>query len=152
MYSNKNSASHTICTSGCGPSSMAMVIATYSNRAITPVETAKYAVDHGMKDDSVGTYWSFFPKIAAAYGLNCKQISCSGNMNYIKTQINAGALGIASMGPGQWTKGGHFIAVNSFDGNYVYAHDPNYRSGKSDHQAISSFESECKQFWLFTKK
>jgi len=149
MYSDQNSASHTICTSGCGPTSMAMVVATLKDRSITPQTPAAYAVEHGMKDDDVGTYWSFFCSYAKKVGLKCEQVDCTNSkMSYIKSKINGGALGIAAVGPGQWTKGGHFISVNSFDGNYIWAHDPNYSSGKSAKQSISQFVEECTQFWI----
>jgi len=152
MYSDRNSASHTICTSGCGPTAMAMVVATLKDRAITPEEPAAYAVAHNMKDDDVGTYWSFFCSYAKTIGLGCEQVDCSNSkISYIKSKINGGSLGVAVMGPGQWTSAGHFIAVNSFDGDYVWAHDPNYKTGKEAKQKTSQFLNECNQFWIFTR-
>ena len=151
MYSSKNNKAKTICNCGCGPSAMAMVVSTYANRAVTPVEMAEYSMKHGMVQDGAGTYWTFFCSAAKAYGLKCQQLDCRGNMQKIREAIDGGALGIASMSKGQWTQGGHFISVNSFDGNHIWAHDPNYRSGKKSSQLISQFEKECKQFWIIRK-
>ncbi|ELP92317.1 hypothetical protein EIN_122280 [Entamoeba invadens IP1] len=150
MYSDRGNTGNTICTSGCGPTAMAMVVATFKDRSVTPVQMAQYSMDHGMKNDNEGTYWEFFCSVASKYGMRCEQRSCS-DMNYIRSKIDAGALGIASMAPGQWTQGGHFISINSFDGDMLWAHDPNYREGKSVSQKISTFKSECKQFWILQK-
>jgi len=149
MYSDRHDSSHTMCTSGCGPTSMAMVVATIKDRSITPEQPAAYAVDHGLKDDDSGTYWSFFCSYAKSIGISCEQVDCGSKMSYVKSKIDDGYLGVASMGPGQWTSAGHYIAINSIDGNYIWAHDPNYKSGKSSSQSISQFQKECRQVWLF---
>ena len=51
------------------------------------------------------------------------------------------------MGPGYWTKGGHFICLWRSDDTYMYANDP--ASSVRKKQKLSAFESQRKQFFIF---
>jgi hypothetical protein len=71
-------------------------------------------------------------------------------MSTLKQALANGAFAVASMAPGYWTKGGHFICVYKMDDTYVYAKDP--ASSVRKKQKISAFENERKQFFIFYKK
>lgn len=51
------------------------------------------------------------------------------------------------MGPGFWTKGGHFICLWRTDDTYMYANDP--ASNVRKKQKLAAFESQRKQFFIF---
>ena len=40
---------------------MTMVIATYANRNVTPIETTQYSINNGLKDDNQKIYLGIFP-------------------------------------------------------------------------------------------
>ena len=69
-YTITGSAKQTIASSGCGPTSMADIMATWIDKAITPVEMCAYAIKHGFRTKSSGTAWDFFKSIAGAYGFS----------------------------------------------------------------------------------
>ena len=69
-YTITGSSSQTIGSSGCGPTSMADIMATWIDKNITPVEMCAYALAHGFRTKNSGTAWAFFKSVAGAYGLS----------------------------------------------------------------------------------
>ena len=144
-YTITGSSKQTIASSGCGPTSMADIMATWIDKAITPVEMCAYAIKHGYRTKDSGTAWAFFKSIAGAYGFS--QFVQTKSMATAKAAIKAGALVVASMGPGYWTSGGHFICLWKVDDTYMYANDP--ASSVRKKQKLGPFESQRKQFFIF---
>ena len=122
----------TIGASGCGPTAMSMVLATWADPQVTPATECAWALAHGYKAPHQGTYYGYFPPAAARYGLTCRQMNWSSlydNPNsslhaQAKGEIDKGNLVIACMGPGLWTSSGHFVLVWEIQGNTVYINDP----------------------------
>lgn len=106
-YTAISSAKQTIGSRGCGPTSMADIMATWIDKAITPVEMCEYALKHGYRTQNNGTAWAFFKSIATAYGFSA--LVQTKSMATAREAIKGGALVVASMGPGYWTNGGHYI-------------------------------------------
>lgn len=147
VYTSCGNKKQTIANSGCGPTSMADIMATWIDRNITPREMCKYAVDHGYRTRNSGTAWGFFQSIAKAYGFT--GFVQTKSMATARAALKNGAFVVASMGPGYWTKGGHFICLWKTDETYMYANDPASSSRKR--QKLGAFESQRKQFFIFYK-
>ena len=147
VYTSCGNKKQTIANSGCGPTSMADIMATWIDKKITPVEMCTYSVKHGFRTKSSGTAWGFFKSIAQAYGFS--KFVQTKSMATARAAIKAGALVVASMGPGYWTKGGHYICLWKTDDNYMYANDPASKTRKK--QKLGQFEKERKQFFIFYK-
>ncbi len=60
----------TIGASGCGPTAMSMVLATWADPAVTPKTECAWALAHGYKARGQGTYYSYFVPVARRYGLD----------------------------------------------------------------------------------
>lgn len=146
-YTATGSKKQTIGSSGCGPTSMSDIMATWINSKITPVEMCKYALDHGFRTANSGTAWGFFKSIAKAYGYT--GFIQTKSMATVKAAIREGAFVVASMGPGYWTRGGHYICLWKCDDVYMYANDPASSTRKK--QKLGKFEKERKQFFIFRK-
>lgn len=146
-YTITGSSKQTIGSSGCGPTSMADIMATWIDKTLTPVEMCKYALDHGFRTKNSGTAWGFFKSIASAYGFT--GFVQTKSMATARSALKAGALVVASMGPGYWTSGGHFICLWKTDSTYMYANDP--ASTKRKKQKLGPFEEQRKQFFIFYK-
>lgn len=144
-YTITGSKKQTIGSSGCGPTSMSDIMATWIDKTITPVEMCKYALDHGFRTKNSGTAWGFFKSIAAAYGFS--KFVQTKSMATARAALKEGALVVASMGPGYWTKGGHFICLWKTTDAYMYANDP--ASSSRTRQKLAAFEEERKQFFIF---
>ena len=147
VYTSTNNKKQTIANSGCGPTSMADIMATWIDAALTPVEMCDYAVKHGYRTKNSGTAWGFFQSIAKAYGFT--GFVQTKSMATARAAIKNGAFVVASMGPGYWTSGGHYICLWKTDDTYMYANDP--ASKKRKKQKLAAFENERKQFFIFYK-
>lgn len=146
-YTITGSSSQTIGSSGCGPTSMADIMATWIDKNITPVEMCAYAIKHGFRTKNNGTAWEFFKSIATAYGYT--GFVQTKSMASCRNAIKAGAFVVASMGPGYWTSGGHYICLWMTDDTYMYANDPASSTRKK--QKLGPFEEQRKQFFIFYK-
>lgn len=144
-YTIIGSASQTIGSSGCGPTSMSDIMASWIDHSITPVEMCAYAIAHGFRTKNSGTAWGFFRSIAAAYGFT--DFVQTKSMATARAALQSGALVVASMGPGYWTTGGHFICLWKTDDTYMYACDPASKTRKK--QKLAAFEEQRKQFFIF---
>lgn len=149
-YTITGSSSQTIGSSGCGPTAMADIMATWVDKKITPVEMCQYALKKGYRTRNSGTAWGFFKSVANAYPQGFSKFTQTKSMATLKAALAQGAFAVASMGPGYWTKGGHYICVYKMDNTYVYAKDPASSTRKK--QKISAFESQRKQFFIFWPK
>lgn len=126
--------SSTIGGSGCGPTSMAMVLATWADKRVTPATECAWALKNGFKALKHGTYYAYFAPAARRYGLTCTQLNGasiygSPNSAYhdtVMAAVKAGDLVICCMGPGNWTRSGHFILLWDVDAvrDIAYVNDP----------------------------
>lgn len=146
-YTSTGNKSQTIRNSGCGPTSMADIIATWVDKNITPSGMCKWAVKNGYRTPSNGTAWAFFLAVAKAFGFS--KFVQTKSMATARAALKEGALVVASMAPGYWTKGGHFICLWKTDDTYMYANDP--ASSVRKKQKLAAFENERKQFFIFYK-
>lgn len=126
LYTSINDRSQTIGSSGCGPTSAAMVV-TATKGAITPDKMASLFAEHGYRSANEGTYLSAFRAIADEF-----------NINYYETDNAANALHllrnnyyvVVSVGNGLFTNGGHLMLLTGLNGNTISIYDPYLYSGK----------------------
>ena len=104
-----NGGKTTIASSGCGVTSFANV------KGISVTEAAEYAMKNGHRIYGSGT--------AAALFANNGGKSAGSAKNALN-EVAKGKYLVASMGPGNWTRGGHFILVYGYSNNKVYVSDP----------------------------
>lgn len=145
MYSNHGDHKQTMANSGCGPTSAADVIATLVDSSVTPWTLAQLSMDWGCRTYSSGTSWDFFKKVAQKYGI--PKFVQTKSLDALKACLDAGGYVVCSMGPGYWTKGGHYICAWKYDDTYIYANDP--ASNVRKKQKIAAFTSQRKQFFCF---
>ena len=139
--------SGTISSSGCGPTSMAMVLKSYGTN-VTPVDTAAWSQQNGYRVEGSGTAWTFFDAIGKANGLTTNQfLSIPTAKDYLSKNIPV----IGSMKPGDFTKGGHFIVFTGYDGNNVVVNDPSSRERSAKTWGADHALSQAKQFWAVSK-
>lgn len=145
----------TIGNAGCGPTCAAMVIATLKDKTVTPETTCAWSIAHGYKALKQGTYYSYFKPQMAACGIDCKQLLGSRIINQpnhaihnqVKEYLKQGYYVIALMGPGTWTKGGHFVLVWEWD-DKVRILDPASTADKRLNGDPFTFRNEVRCYWL----
>lgn len=157
-YANKGESA-TIGGSGCGPTCMAMVIATWVDPSITPVETCAWAKAKGYKATNNGTYQSYFVPQAKAFGLECEKVNSSSIIYLSKSDANAvhqkahdavdeGHLVICLMGKGNWTSGGHYILWYSNDGKDVLINDSASKKSNRVRNTFELLKSQVRFYWI----
>ena len=145
MYSNHGDKKQTMANSGCGPTSAADIIHFCRDSTINPYDLAELAMSWGDRTNNSGTSWSFFTHLMTHY--NYKKMVATKSVETLKACLDAGGYAVASMGPGYWTSGGHFITPWKYTKDYVYCNDPASSTRKK--QKWADFQKQRKQFFCF---
>lgn len=125
-YSAIGKASQTIGSSGCGPTSSAMVVSTIKG-IIRPDEMGDLYLKYGYRSPNDGTYFSAFQWTANYFGIGFKRV---WNVNAAIDAVRDNYYVIASCGKGLFTTGGHFIVLYGIDGDTLKIYDPYMYNGK----------------------
>lgn len=117
--------SDTLLKYGCGPTVMAMAVASLTEEDTDPARMAQWAVEHGHWARQNGSYHSLIPGAAEAFGLTVES-PVEQTAQALRDTLEQGKLLVALMKPGHFTKYGHFILLRGItpDGNILVA-DPN---------------------------
>ncbi len=95
---------------GCGPTSLSMVVSSLTGEVIDPEEMAAWAGSQGYSAPQQGSYLSIVEGTASYYKLNCAPVSTL-DVDSLRQALSEGGFIVALMGPGHFTRGGHFIVL-----------------------------------------
>lgn len=154
-YSAKGETT-TIGRSGCGPTAMAMVLATWADPNVTPETECAWALGRGWKAPSQGTYYGYFVPAAARYGLTCRRLNQANIYGVADAPYHAqaaqaleeGCLVIACMGRGTWTRSGHYVLCWKIKGGIIYINDPASTTDKRTRGDYATFCRQVKYYWV----
>lgn len=149
----------TIGKAGCGPSCVAMVLASLTDPKITPADTCWWSKQNGYKAKNQGTYYTYIKAHLAKYGISGTQVngsniykSTSSTAKNAHTKalaaIKAGNWVIACMGKGNWTSSGHYILWYDVVGSDVLIRDPNSTKSTRIRNKLSLLQNEVKYYWI----
>ena len=127
---------------GCGPTSLAMILATLlGDNSITPVTLTKEAGDKGLTS-SEGIGWTAFTDIPTSHGLKSEDIGT--DMSKAKQALSEGKFIVMSQSRGIFTSGGHIVVLRGLtsDGMFLVA-DPNKKNSVKGNQACSAGSGIC---------
>ena len=110
---------------GCGPTSMAMVLDSMGY-GVNPNTAAKWSTEHGFHGN--GTTEGYFTAYAKDMGVNSKVLGKSADN--IKTALQNNELVVLFVGPGDFTTGGHYIVARGYDAstNKILIADPDNKN------------------------
>ena len=128
MYSSVGDVSQTIGTSGCGPTSSAMVVSSIKGN-ITPDTMANLYTQYGYRSANQGTYWSAFKWTADVFNIGYSECY---KLDDAVAKLKDNHYIIASCNQGLFTYGGHFIVLTGVEGDYIKVYDPYLYNGKFD--------------------
>lgn len=122
---------------GCGPTAMAMVVSSMTDTGTDPQQMAQLAVSLGHWAKRGGSYLSVVEGLAAEAGLAAASLQERTPEALMNALLN-GNLVVALMGPGHFTKSGHFIVLRgvTLSGKILVA-DPN-----SQERSLMEWEPE----------
>lgn len=139
----------TIQSHGCGPSSLSIVISSMTGEEHDPVEITNHVCGIGGCTDA-GTTLAAIGQTIEDYGFHYTQTT---NINEVYDALSNGdALVIASMGPGHFTTGGHYITLTGASaGNMVTIYDPGNRSNNHEWDMNLVGAESNYGFWIVTR-
>ena len=139
-WGGQSYGSSNIKKSGCGITSLAMIVSTIGSKKVTPPETAKWSEANGFTNG--GTSWGAWPAAAKEYSLDFEDIGTT-DFDKAKQTIMDGGLVLISFGGGFF--GNHYMILRkvSEDGNTFYFADPESRWGDGEKQTnVKGFTRE----------
>ena len=114
----------TIARSGCGPTSMAMILAA-RGYDVNPADMVRFAEQHRYRIAGKGTSWAFFADAAQQYGLETEVLGSS--LPEIDNALQQGPV-IVSVKRSKFTSNGHFVVVTGFENGKYQINDPGGRN------------------------
>ncbi|MEE0452455.1 C39 family peptidase [Peptacetobacter sp.] len=133
---------------GCGPTSLAMVITGLTgNDGINPMEIAKYSDENGYHEKA-GTNWDLMTDIVEKYGVKGRRISVAKES--FENALNSGNPIICSVGPGYFTKEGHFIVISGIKDGKLIIHDPNSIKNSKKLWEFNDIKNQIKAAWAYS--
>ncbi len=110
---------------GCGPTAMAMLVASMTDTDTDPVKMSNWVVAHGYWARQSGSYHSIVQGVAQGFGLEAEAIT-ERTPEQLYEVLSSGGMVVALMGRGHFTNGGHFILLRgtTLTGDILVA-DPN---------------------------
>ena len=148
----------TIKSAGCGPTCAAMVISSLTEYYVTPSTTCEWSMKNGFKAFNQGTYYTYFTPQLAEYGIKCIRLNTTNVYHNPNNSVHNTALEllkngnwlICCMGPGIWTKGGHFILVYKYTDGTIYVNDPASASSSRTKNTWDNLKNEVKYYFAIT--
>lgn len=126
-YAGKPYGTDHIGSSGCGPTSMAMVVSSLAGETVDPERMAQWAYENGYWCKGSGSYHALIPGAAENWGLAVSGCSPSEPQRILDALAD-GKLVVAIMSKGHFTNGGHFIVLRGVkDGKILVADPASYR-------------------------
>lgn len=137
-----------IALSGCGPTCLSMVLYYLTgDESLTPDVIGEYSMQNGYYLSGTGTLWALFEDTAPIYGVKVNQPDASEWE--MKAALDKGAVLVCSMGPGDFTAGGHFIVVYGYDKNGFMINDPNCVARSRQTWTYDQISRQIKHLWVF---
>ncbi len=122
----------TIGYAGCGPTALAIAVASLISHKVTPADTAQWSVENGGLCEGSGSYHSLIPDGGRHYGLTVTSIGRDGKK--LVEALQEGKLVIAIMSKGHFTDSGHFIVLRGVteDGKILVADPASVKRSKKE--------------------
>jgi len=122
---------NTIGVFGCGPTTLAMVLSTFTDNDFTPDMAAKWAYENGHFCHNSGSYHSIIQDGAENFGLTSKSL-VTPTKETIFNEISNGNLVVVLMNKGIFTSQGHFIILRGVtpDGKVLIADSQNLENSQ----------------------
>ena len=145
---------------GCGPTALAMAVSGLTGELIDPTAMAAWAADSGYAAPHSGAYYSIVEGTAAGFDLDCISLADIDASQLVNQLVMSDGVLVALMGPGHFTKSGHFILLHgvTLTGEILVA-DPNSRerslttwSPETLVEELSPVRANGAPLWLITAK
>lgn len=148
-WRNEPYAGGNVGDNGCGPTCLTMVyVYLTGNTDYTPASMCALSEAGGFVDSGM-TAWTFMTQGAAQVGLVGEELPAMAST--VTDLLASGVPIICSMGPGDFTKLGHFIVLAGLDeSGRVLVRDPNSPERSQQSWDVDTILSQCRNLWSFS--
>ena len=135
---------------GCGPTSLSMVaIYLTGNTEYTPDYVAEYAEENGYSVYGNGTSWTLMSEGCKAFGLVSEELCLDEDC--MRERLLGGHPIICAMGPGDFTRDGHFIVLTDYKDGKFTVNDPNSPKRSARGWSYEEISNQIRNMWVFYK-
>ncbi len=136
---------------GCGPTVTAALIANLVGEPVTPEDMRRLAIDTHAYIPNVGTTYNFIMVTTAAYGIKATNVV---SKEAVCDALKAGKLVLATMGPGDFTLGAHFMLYRGMtdDGKILVADSYSYELSVKEWDWDTLADQLKNGYWIFEKE
>lgn len=135
---------------GCGPTSLAMVIKHFDKNAdINPYEVAKYSQDNGYISKDNFTSWKLFETGLKKYGLESRDVVPVEVK--MKRALDNDQILLVSVKPGIFTQRGHIIVIKGYNKNGDFLiNDPNSIINTNKTWSYDELKEQIRKIWAIS--
>ncbi len=136
---------------GCGPTALCIVYAGLTGKTDwNPYSLAMYSIENDLYMANVGTKWIFMKDVGRYLGLTVQEFN-EYQLDQALPELQAGKVLICKVGPGDFTTGGHFIAVTRlYEDGTVEVRDPNSREKSAVLWDYEQIIAQTQYVWSYT--
>lgn len=135
---------------GCGPTCLSMVALYLTGDAnCDPGTVAQYAQQQGYYVEGSGTAWELMATGCTYFGLKSEEIGL--DENGMAAALSDGKVLICSMGPGDFTDGGHYIVLTGHSDTGFSICDPNSPKRSAQTWTFDRLKNQIRNVWAFHK-
>ena len=135
---------------GCGPTCLSMVAIYLTGDAnCDPGTVAQYAQQQGYYVEGSGTAWELMATGCTHFGLKSEEIGL--DENGMAAALSDGKVLICSMGPGDFTDGGHYIVLTGHSDTGFSICDPNSPKRSAQTWTFDRLKNQIRNVWAFHK-
>jgi len=140
-----------VATCGCGPTCMAMVVSGLTKDvSVTPAVVASYSDEMGYIDEDNNTYWKLMQEGGRNWGITCYETGADESV--VEAELKEGHPIICSVGPGDFTKNGHFIVLTKYKNGKVRVNDPFSQKNSDKKWVFADIKDQIKAMWVYSKE
>ena len=138
---------------GCGPTCIAAVISNLAGVPVDPEEMRVYGLSVGSWVPSGGTSYGFLIETAKKYGITATQICASDREALFAALQDENKLVLATMGPGDFTYGAHFMLFRGItdEGKILIADSYSYEYSTMEWDYDYLYAQLKNGYWIFEK-
>lgn len=133
--------------SGCGPTCLSMVcLYVLKDPSLTPLYLAKFSEENGYCTKGQGSNWTLFSEGGPKLGMEVIEIPLDENR--IIRNLEVGNPIVCSVGPGDFTSGGHYIVMVGYEDGKLRIHDPNSPARTAQLWEYEKIKDQIRNLWV----
>lgn len=138
---------------GCGPTCIAAIISNLAGVPVDPEEMRVYGLSVGSWLPSGGTTYGFLIETAKKYGITCTQIYASDKEALYDALRDENKLVLATMGPGDFTLGAHFMLFRGItdEGKILISDSYSFEHSVKEWDYDALYAQLKTGYWIFEK-